>query len=90
MFPPETTNERSARSWRELFREAVGTALEFATLGEATVPARPLRPAPGAPTVEHTHGRSSGLRRRPRRPGMVPAAAQVCSTPLSPRAARSD
>src|SRR5215218_9002445 len=37
MFPELTTRRPNKRSLRELVRGAVGTALEFATLGEATL-----------------------------------------------------
>jgi len=43
MFPSSTTGRQSPRSLRELVRGAVGTALEFVTLGEA-------RLADGAPS----------------------------------------
>jgi hypothetical protein len=82
MFPP-TTNRQPKRSLRELMRGAVGTALEFATLGEATIASPQPRPAPPAPGREHPHRRS--LERAPRtrrRAGMTPARAQVCTTPV--------
>ena len=47
MFPSLTTRRDRPRPLRELVRGALGTALEFATLGEATLgSARPDAPAP--------------------------------------------
>ena len=48
MFPSTTTDHPTRRSLRELMRGALGTALEFATLGEATLAGPPSRPAPPA------------------------------------------
>jgi hypothetical protein len=82
MFPP-TTNRQPKRSLRELMRGAVGTALEFATLGEATVASPQPRHAPPAPGREHPHRRSS--ERAPytrRRAGMVRPRPQVCTSPV--------
>ncbi len=92
MFPELTTRRPNKRSLRELVRGAVGTALEFATLGEATLdsavrrtgsPAGPARSArPAAPTAAHPHRRR--LTRQPpaRRGGTVRPRAQVCRTPV--------
>lgn len=83
MFPPTTTRQPK-RSLRELMRGAVGTALEFATLGEATLaPAHP-RPAAPAPGPEHPHRRSLARVPRARRAGMTPPRAQVCTSPVLP------
>ena len=91
MFPPLTTSRPShERSFRALVRGAVDTALEFATLGEATVPERSERPRPIAPTYEHPHRRPLGRQQRRRRPGMATPRAQVCVTPGIPRPARRD
>jgi hypothetical protein len=86
MFPTMTSRPKK-RSLRELVREAVGTAVEFATLGEASIPARDQRRAPTAPTHEHPHRRHIGHHQRTRRPGTVSPRAQVCVTPALPRPA---
>jgi len=60
MFPPTTTGRPKKRSLREMVREAVLTAAEFATLGEAQAPTRdeePRRVSPTAPTRVHPHRR---------------------------------
>jgi len=91
MFPLLTTTGRFKRSLPERLRDAVGTALEFATLGEATLgpstAAPALRPAaavfvPTAPTAAHPHRRRVVRRSRARRPGAVAARMQVCRTPV--------
>lgn len=59
MFPRETTQTPARRSFAERLRDALGTAVEFATLGEATfdeqAPAkvRYLRPDEEAVPVQH-------------------------------------
>ena len=58
MFPPTTTGRPPKRSLRELVREAVDTAAEFATLGEAGAPAR--HSAPGAPPPPRASTRTAG------------------------------
>jgi hypothetical protein len=79
-----TTRRPKKRSLRELMREAVDTAVEFATLGEATLPGRtPVRPSPTAPRAEHPHRRHLGHHPRTRRPGTVSARAQVCTSPVT-------
>ena len=94
MFPTLTTRRPLTRSLVERVREAVGTALEFATLGEATLgPAAPQAPAPRpvpapparstAPTVAHPHRRRLERQQHARRSGTVRPRAQVCSTPVS-------
>ena len=64
--PSSTTRRCKRRSLRELVRGAVGTALEFATLGEAPrlrtasrrLPAAdPAHRGPAAPTAAHPHRR---------------------------------
>src|SRR3954452_12085428 len=94
MFPPLTSRRPNERSLRVLVRDAVDTALEFATLGEATVSralppepaspgrATPLRPGSSAPTSEHPHRRPVGRIARARRPGGVAPRAQACVTPV--------
>src|SRR5918992_396714 len=93
MFPALTTRRPNKRSLSELVRGAVGTALEFATLGEATLdpvhraePApRPVRaPAarPAAPTAAHPHRRRLTRQPTPRRGGTVRPRAHVCRTPV--------
>jgi hypothetical protein len=74
MFPSTTIDRPSHRSVRELMKGALGTALEFATLGEATLGA----PAP-APPVDHPHRQALVRPRRPRRPGAGPARPSVCT-----------
>src|SRR3954452_3912412 len=84
MFPLMTGSRPHKRSFRELVRGAMDSALEFATLGEATA-----RPAP-APTSGHPHRRHvSGHRPGRRRPGMVAPRPQVCSTPVHRPARRT-
>jgi len=94
MFPTLTTRRPRNRSLRERVREAVGTALEFATLGEATLgPAEPQAPVPHpmparsarstAPTFAHPHRRRLTRRQHARRSGSIRPRAQVCSTPVS-------
>ena len=95
MFPTLTTRRPRNRSLRERVREAVGTALEFATLGEATLgPAAPQAPVPQpAPAdtfraVHRPHHRApapppAGSSATSRRSGSVRPRAQVCSTPVS-------
>jgi hypothetical protein len=86
MFPTMTSRPKK-RSLRELVREAVGTAVEFATLGEATIPAQDQRRTPTAPNQGHPHRRHIGHHPRTRRPGMVSPRAQVCVSPALPRPA---
>jgi hypothetical protein len=93
MFPTLTTRRPNKRSLRELVRGAMDTALEFATLGEATLdrtdglqaasgpaPAHIARSA--APTAAHPHRRRLTRQRSPRRGGTVRPRAQVCRTPV--------
>src|SRR5215212_3347152 len=86
MFPPTIDSRPTKRSLRELVRGAVDTALEFATLGEATTP-RPSPRPDAAPRPEHPHRRPLDRHPRRRRPGMVRPRAQVCLSPLPPAAA---
>jgi len=79
MFPLMTDSRPNTRSLRALVREAVDSALEFATLGAASVPREP-RSTP-APTAVHPHRRQLG-HRLPRRPGSVAPRPQVCTTPV--------
>ncbi len=83
MFPTLTTRRPRNRSLRERVREAVGTALEFATLGEATLgPAAPQAPVPQpapapsarstAPTFAHPHRRRLDRQQHARRSGIGP------------------
>ena len=84
MFPPLTATRRpQKRSFGALVRDAVDTALAFATLGEATsqgfveeptaAPASgaPVRRASTAPSIEHPHRRQVVSTPRERRPGRV-------------------
>jgi len=94
MFPTLTTQNPPRRSLRELVRGAVGTALEFATLGEATLGSAVLADGPAsppvvrmpaestAPTAAHPHRRQVARQSRRHRTGSVPARAQVCRTPV--------
>ncbi|HEX8105677.1 MAG TPA: hypothetical protein VF533_23880 [Solirubrobacteraceae bacterium] len=85
MFPPSTTHQPNKRSLRELLRAAAETALEFATLGEASFSAEPV-PAPAeppAPAASHPHRRPASRRPRARRPGGVSPRAQLCTAPLA-------
>jgi len=85
MFPPTIDSRQPKRSLRELVRGAVDSALEFATLGEATAPRSTPLPRAAAPTYEHPHRRRLDRHQRTRRPGTVSARAQVCHTPLPRR-----
>ena len=102
MFPPLTATRRpQKRSFGALVRDAVDTALAFATLGEATsqgfleepvaapTPAAPPRQASTAPGTEHPHRRQVVSTPRKRRPGRVAPRAQVCLSPVH-RPARRD
>jgi len=71
-----TASRPTKRSLRELVRGAMDSALEFVTLGEAIA-----HPAP-APTSGHPHRRRVPGHRSRRRPGMVAARSQVCTTPV--------
>ena len=94
MFPPLTASRRpQKRSFAALVRDAVDTALAFATLGEATsqgfVEDTPAAPSPAAsrqastaPSAEHPHRRQIGRTPRKRRPGESAPRAQVCVTPV--------
>jgi hypothetical protein len=89
MFPTMTSRPKK-RSLRELMREAVGTAVEFATLGEATIPARdPRRGGSTAPNHGHPHRLQIGHHPRTRRPGTVSPRAQVCVSPVHRPARRT-
>ena len=103
MFPELTTRRPTKRSLRELVRGAVGTALEFATLGEATLGPAPAREAAhrppqvgsgwpaaaqAAPTAVHPHRRHIARQLHPRRGGSVRPRAQACRTPVSRPASR--
>ena len=83
MFPSTTTPTLTRRSLRELMRGALGTALEFATLGEANLDGSPSRPAPPAHVLEHPHRQALRRPSRPRRAGAPPARAQVCTAPVT-------
>ena len=102
MFPPLTATRRpQKRSFRALVRDAVDTALAFATLGEATSQgfveeptaapseAAGSRPPVTAPGAEHPHRRQVVSTPRKRRPGESAPRAQVCVTPVH-RPARRD
>lgn len=102
MFPPLTASRRpQKRSFAALVRDAVDTALAFATLGEATsqgfseepaaAPSQAARerPATTAPSAEHPHRRQIGRTPRRRRPGESAPRAQVCVTPVHRPARRS-
>ena len=95
MFPPLTASRRpQKRSFAALVRDAVDTALAFATLGEATsqgfveepvaapAPAAPPRQVPTAPGTEHPHRRQVVSTPRERRPGRVAPRSQVCVSPV--------
>jgi hypothetical protein len=85
-----TTRRPKKRSLRELVREAVDTAVEFTTLGEARLPTRDAHRPSSAPTSEHPHRRRIGHQPRTRRPGSVGPRTQVCVSPVTHRPARRD
>src|SRR3954454_46369 len=101
MFPPLTAPRRPLkRSFGTLVRDAVDTALAFATLGEATTqgfvgepgssaPVAPPRRPATAPTAEHPHRRQVGRTAHRSRPGRVTPRAQVCVTPVHRPARRN-
>ena len=102
MFPPLTAARRpQKRSFGALVRDAVDTALAFATLGEApsqgfveepaATPsvAAGSRPQATAPGTEHPHRRQVVSTPRKRRPGGVAPRSQVCVSPVH-RPARRD
>ena len=101
MFPPLTASRRpQKRSFAALVRDAVDTALAFATLGEATSqgfvsepasegPVAVERQVPIAPSTEHPHRRQVGRTPHRHRSGRVAPRAQVCVTPVH-RPARRD
>jgi len=92
MFPLLTTTGGSRRSLAERLRDAVEAALEFATLGEATLgssarttpaPRPDVRAAgPSAPAAAHPHRRRLVRQPRARRPGMAAVRAQPCRAPV--------
>src|SRR4051794_21584484 len=94
MFPPLTASRRPhKRSFSELVRGAVDTALEFATLGEATSqgfvsepasegPVAIERQVPPAPSIEPPPRRLVGRTPPRRRPGRVAPRPQACVTPV--------
>ncbi len=83
MFPSPTI-DHPARSIRERMRGALDSALEFATLGEATLDGLSSR-TPVAPVHarEHPHRRALVRPTRPRRDGAIPPRAPVCTAPVS-------
>jgi hypothetical protein len=102
MFPPLTASRRpQKRSFGALVRDAVDTALAFATLGEATSQgfveepaatpsgAAGVRRASTAPSAEHPHRRQVVSTPRRRRLGRVAPRTQVCVTPVHRPAGRS-
>ena len=89
MFPPLTATRRpQKRSFGALVRDAVDTALAFATLGEATSQGFVEEPAAtpqGIYVFEHRrspHRRQVVSIQRRHRPGRVAPRAQVCVTPV--------
>ena len=76
MFPT-TPTPTPRRSVRDAMRGAFGTALEFATLGEATLTDRPA-----STVAPHPHRRPLTRTIRPRRDGAVRARACVCTQPV--------
>ena len=103
MFPPLTASRRpQKRSFAALVRDAVDTALAFATLGEATSQGfakeptaaspetAPPRSSATAPSTDHPHRRQASVSiQRKRRPGESAPRAQVCVTPVHRPARRS-
>jgi hypothetical protein len=92
MFWQAQHPERSPqRSWRDRLRRAVDLAVAFATLEDDLAAATTTPPChPDAPRSLHDHPHRQPLRgaQRPRRPGVVAARVQPCTTPLAPPAAR--
>lgn len=102
MFPPLTASRRpQKRSFAALVRDAVDTALAFATLGEATsqgfveeptaapAPVASERPASTAPSTGHPHRRQVGRTPHRHRSGRVAPRAQVCVSPVHRPARRN-
>jgi hypothetical protein len=84
MFDPTTIDRPAQRIVKMRVKGALGKALEFATLGEASIsgPATTAVSAPPTPSVrEHPHRLPLARPRRPRRDGAVPARAGVCTMP---------
>lgn len=75
MFPT-TSTPTQRRSVREAVRGALGTAIEFATLGESTL---------DTTVAPHPHRRPLTRPSRPRRDGAVRARACVCTLPVERR-----
>jgi hypothetical protein len=84
-----TTSRPKKRSLRERMLQAVETAVELATLGEATLPRRTPPDSDSAPMAEHPHRRHLGHHPRTRRPGTVSPRAQVCVSPVHRPAQRT-
>lgn len=85
MFPSTTIESPARRSFRELMRGALGTAIEFATLGEATIAgatSKEEQTVPPTPQSNHPHRRALSRPSRPRRPGAVPPRHPVCTAPV--------
>ena len=89
MFDSSTIDRPAQRFVKKRVKGALGKALEFATLGEAslsgTASAVAAPPAPTSPreaaVAEHPHRLPLARPRRPRRDGAVPARAGVCTMP---------
>ena len=93
MFPSPTIDRPARRSVKQLVRGALGTAIEFATLGEASLASAPAasaatQPTAPSPLMAHPHRQALVRPRRPRRDGAVPPRAPVCtaSVPKAPTA----
>jgi len=96
MFPSTTTDsptrrspQSERRSFSDLMRGALDTALEFATLGEAGLSQAASRPAAPALHRDHPHRRALVRPSRPRRDGAIRPRAQVCTAPVPSHPPRS-
>jgi hypothetical protein len=87
--PTRRLTPDARRSLSDLMRGALETALEFATLGEATLSQAGSRPAPPAPLGDHPHRRALRRPSRPRRDGAIRPRAQVCTAPVPSHPPRS-
>jgi hypothetical protein len=88
--PADVREPTPRRSWRERVRSAVDLTVAFALLEDAHPAPEPPDPSerddPRSARVSvgavHAHRKPLRPMPRPRRPGAVPARAQVCTSPV--------